>query len=113
MWAMIGDKRDPDVTYRLLVANDSPDYYDVTVYPQKGDNDESKKVKSSTYRTDLLPEWMHDTMKVLDVAGSDVDVWTVGLRSDLPNGRVYWFSSKQHEELLRNAEGTTQGTCPP
>lgn len=109
---MLDNKRDPDTTYRVLADDRTPGYYDVTVYPPKWNHGESR-VTSSVYREDMIPEWMHDTMKVLDFAGSDVDVWTVGLRSDMPFGRVYWFSSKQHEELLRNAEGTTQGACPP
>lgn len=100
---MLDDKRNPETTYRLVVNPDTPNYYEVTVYPAKWGVG-AARVTTCIYRGDLLPAWMHDTIMLLDVAGSGVDVWTIGLKTEMGKNRTaYWFSSKQHEELLRDA----------
>lgn len=85
---MLPDKRDPDVTYKIHKLDfEQEDLYIVHTFPdiQKryGDGD---KV---TLRIDLMPRWMQDGIRLMDVAGSGHLVENTGKKV----GGTYWFFS--------------------
>lgn len=85
---MLPDKRDCDVTYKVQKLElKHEELYHVHLFPdiqrRYGDGD---KV---TLRIDLMPPWMQDGIRLMDVAGSGQFVENIGKKV----GGVYWFFS--------------------
>ena len=76
----------PDWLYRVKKEDDS--LYSVTVFPS------SKTIPVLKLRIDVLPEWMKDAMRLLDLAGTGHKVNGVGVRY---GEEFYWIGD--HEAM--------------
>ena len=84
---MIDQLRNLTTTYRVTSTNDpeQPDYYSVVVYPKA-----PEPIADMRYRFDILPAWMQDAIRLLDVAGNNCEV--AGLGKKLND--VYWIEAQ-------------------
>lgn len=85
---LIDAKRNPRTSYRILggYINDGEQLYEITTYPKPPE----PISQNSFFRFDVLPEWMQDCMRILDVAGDGVRVDGIGAKF----GTVtYWLDS--------------------
>jgi hypothetical protein len=76
---MIGD-RDPQATYRVAHIDD---LYHVTTFFKA-----PEPTRTATYRFDVLPEWMQNCVRLIDVAGAGYQVAGVGHKY---LDHVYWI----------------------
>lgn len=80
---MIDAERDPTTTYHV-VPEPSGLYY-ITVYPRN-----PKPLAHRRYRVDVLPEWMLEGIRLMDIAGSGVRIESMNM---LKIGDRYWFEA--------------------
>lgn len=80
------NERNHDWLYRIKKEEDG--LYVVIVYPS------DKAVPVSKLRVDILPEWMRDAMRLLDLAGTGHKVNGVGVRY---GEDFYWIGD--HEAM--------------
>lgn len=76
---MLISKRRNDAIYKVIPQ--SKDLWDVTIYADQ------IEATAHTYRTDLLPEWVHECVRILDVAGNRVMIPTIGSKV----AGTYWI----------------------
>ena len=98
---MLDQERNPNTTYRISIWPDS--LYEVVVYPKA-----PEKVFSAAYRFDLLPQWIQETVRLLDWAHPE-DVKGLGRRV---GDDTYWVEAvdytdattwlQQHNEPVDN-----------
>ena len=74
----------PDWLYRVKKEDDG--LYLVAVYPA------SKAIPTSKHRIDVLPEWMKERMRLLDLAGTGHRVNGVGVRY---GEEFYWIGDHE------------------
>lgn len=77
---MIGDLRDPTATYRVAHIDDM---YHVTTFTRA-----PAPLAVGTYRFDVLPEWMQNCIRLIDIAGVGYQVAGVGHKY---LDHVYWI----------------------
>ena len=76
----------PDWLYRIKKEGDG--LYSVNVFPS------DKTIPTAKLRVDVLPEWMKDIMRLLDLAGTGHKVNGVGIRY---GEEFYWIGD--HEAM--------------
>ena len=76
---MLISKRRDNAIYK--VTPQERDLWAVTVYADQLD------ANAHVYRSDLLPEWIHECVRILDVAGNRVKIPTIGLKV----ASTYWI----------------------
>jgi len=77
----IDDPRNPETTYCVTCYTG---LYRLTIYPRLP---QAIAQTQGSYRLDLLPLWLQDAIRFLDVAGENVKVKGIGVKI----GGAYWI----------------------
>lgn len=77
----IDDPRNPETTYHVTCDTG---LYRLTIYPRLP---QAIALTQESYRLDLLPLWLQDAIRFMDVAGENVKVEGIGVKI----GGSYWI----------------------